>query len=91
MPFQTANGLTVSTHSAPMQITEFGEDIAPLVLQDAPAVLSVGDRTMNKGYAFVWPAYSSPLLCDPRRLSGRVGGSRQHSLSQTWLRPFCPG
>ncbi len=49
MPFQTANGCTVSTHSAPMRIDEFDEDVYPFVLGDTPAVLSVGDRTMNKG------------------------------------------
>eukprot|EP00972_Heterocapsa_arctica_P068348 10097448-Heterocapsa_arctica.AAC.1 len=65
MPFRTANGFTVSTHSAPMKIEELGEEIAPFVLQDTPAVLSVGDRDMNKGYTFVWPAYSSPYFVTP--------------------------
>eukprot|EP00972_Heterocapsa_arctica_P107600 15851825-Heterocapsa_arctica.AAC.1 len=73
MPFQTANGLTVSTHSAPMRICEFGEDITPFVLQDTPAVLSVGDRTMNKGYTFVWPAYSNPYFVTPNGFRVELG------------------
>eukprot|EP00972_Heterocapsa_arctica_P096474 14232780-Heterocapsa_arctica.AAC.1 len=48
MPFQTANGCTVSTHSAPMMVTELGEEISPFILDDTPAVLYVGDRCMNK-------------------------------------------
>eukprot|EP00972_Heterocapsa_arctica_P046207 6816637-Heterocapsa_arctica.AAC.1 len=70
MPFQTANGLTVSTHSAPMRIEDLGEEISPFVLQETPAVLSVGDRTMNKGYAFVWPAYSNPYFVTPNGYKG---------------------
>eukprot|EP00972_Heterocapsa_arctica_P083954 12368317-Heterocapsa_arctica.AAC.1 len=65
MPFQTANGCTFSTHSAPMRIQELDEEIFPYVLKDTPAVLSVGDRTMNKGYTFVWLAYSNPYFVTP--------------------------
>eukprot|EP00972_Heterocapsa_arctica_P104160 15350395-Heterocapsa_arctica.AAC.1 len=46
--FQTANGGTISTHSAPMEIEELDKHINPYVLKETPAVLSVGDRTMNK-------------------------------------------
>eukprot|EP00972_Heterocapsa_arctica_P087160 12851866-Heterocapsa_arctica.AAC.1 len=65
MSFQIANGLTVSTHSVPIRIEELGEEISPFVLQDTPDVLSVGDRTMNKGYTFAWPAYSNPYFVTP--------------------------
>eukprot|EP00972_Heterocapsa_arctica_P035556 5232622-Heterocapsa_arctica.AAC.1 len=53
--FQIANGGTVSTHTAVMEIVELSENINPYVLRESPAVLSVGDRTMNKRYTFVWP------------------------------------
>eukprot|EP00972_Heterocapsa_arctica_P064557 9526691-Heterocapsa_arctica.AAC.1 len=48
-----------------MQISEFNEHISPYVLKDTPAVLSVGDRTMNKGYDFMWPSYCNPHVITP--------------------------
>eukprot|EP00972_Heterocapsa_arctica_P028326 4165793-Heterocapsa_arctica.AAC.1 len=39
--FETANGGTVSTHTAPMQISELSERIHPYVLKESPAVLSI--------------------------------------------------
>eukprot|EP00972_Heterocapsa_arctica_P039995 5891126-Heterocapsa_arctica.AAC.1 len=62
---QTANGGTVSTHTAPMQIAELSESINPYVLNESPAVLSIGDRTMNKGYSFIWPALKNPYFITP--------------------------
>jgi hypothetical protein len=50
LTFETANGGTVSTHAAPMYISELKENIIPFVLKDTPAVLSIGERTMTKGY-----------------------------------------
>eukprot|EP00972_Heterocapsa_arctica_P051233 7533783-Heterocapsa_arctica.AAC.1 len=35
--FQTANGGTVSTHTAPIQISELSERINPYVLKESPA------------------------------------------------------
>eukprot|EP00972_Heterocapsa_arctica_P092851 13694804-Heterocapsa_arctica.AAC.1 len=46
-------------------IKELCEEISSFVLQDTPAVLSVGDRTVNKGYNFIWPAYSNPYFITP--------------------------
>eukprot|EP00972_Heterocapsa_arctica_P074747 11029836-Heterocapsa_arctica.AAC.1 len=60
--FQTLNGGTVST---PMQIAELSERINPYVLKESPASLSIGDRTMNQGYPFVWPAYRNPYFITP--------------------------
>eukprot|EP00972_Heterocapsa_arctica_P082907 12216837-Heterocapsa_arctica.AAC.1 len=48
-----------------MQISELSENINPFVLPETPAVLSVGDRTMNKGYSFIWPAYHNPYFITP--------------------------
>eukprot|EP00972_Heterocapsa_arctica_P103482 15250057-Heterocapsa_arctica.AAC.1 len=46
--FQTANGGHVRSDTAPMQISELSESINPYVSKESPAVLSIGDRTMNK-------------------------------------------
>eukprot|EP00972_Heterocapsa_arctica_P086874 12807260-Heterocapsa_arctica.AAC.1 len=48
-----------------MNITELSEHINPYVLKETPAVLSNGDRTMNKGYSFVWPAFKNPCFISP--------------------------
>eukprot|EP00972_Heterocapsa_arctica_P064222 9477496-Heterocapsa_arctica.AAC.1 len=63
--FETANGSTMSTHAAPMYILEFREKIIPFVLKDTPAVLSIVERTMKKGYSFHWPAGKSPYFITP--------------------------
>eukprot|EP00972_Heterocapsa_arctica_P017156 2535998-Heterocapsa_arctica.AAC.1 len=39
--FQNANGGTVSTHTAHMQISELSKRINPYVLKESPAVLSI--------------------------------------------------
>ena len=47
---QTAAGpLTVQT-VAPMFVPELHQSIQPSVLQDSPAVLSLGERCMEDGY-----------------------------------------
>eukprot|EP00972_Heterocapsa_arctica_P081941 12076717-Heterocapsa_arctica.AAC.1 len=48
-----------------MEIVELSEKINPYVLKETPAVLSVGARTMNKGYTFVWPAFCNPYFITP--------------------------
>eukprot|EP00972_Heterocapsa_arctica_P094662 13957698-Heterocapsa_arctica.AAC.1 len=48
-----------------MQISELSERINPYVLKESPAVLSSGDRTRNKGYSFIWPAYNNPCFITP--------------------------
>eukprot|EP00972_Heterocapsa_arctica_P037907 5580015-Heterocapsa_arctica.AAC.1 len=48
-----------------MNITELSETINPYVLKETPAALSIGDRTMNKGYSFVWPAFNNPYFILP--------------------------
>ena len=52
--FQTANGDAPSTHSAATFFEELEETIEPYVLKETPSVISVGNRTMNQGYSFVW-------------------------------------
>ena len=63
--FQTANGDTPGTHVAPISFRELNETIEPYVLKETPSVISVGDRTMNKGCSFVWKAGCNPYLITP--------------------------
>ena len=58
--FQTANGDTPSTHVAPISFSELNQTIEPYVLKETPSVISVGDRTMNKGCSFVWKSGRNP-------------------------------
>ena len=63
--FQTANGDTPSTHVVPISFSELNETIEPYVLKETPSVISVGDRTMNKGCPFVWKAGCNPYFIIP--------------------------
>ena len=63
--FQTSNGDTPSTRVAPISFRGLNETIEPYVLKETPSVISVGDRTMNKGYSFVWKAGCNPCLITP--------------------------
>jgi hypothetical protein len=69
--FQTANGDAPSTHSAAIRFGELDETIEPYVLNETPSVISVGNRTMNQGYSFVWNAGENPYFITPR---GKVIG-----------------
>lgn len=40
--------------------------VEPVLLDNCPPALSVGDRCFNKGWEFHWPAYSSPFLINPQ-------------------------
>eukprot|EP00972_Heterocapsa_arctica_P007322 1068055-Heterocapsa_arctica.AAC.1 len=48
-----------------MQIAELSENKNPYVLKESPAVLSIGEGTMNKGYYFIWPAFKNPYFITP--------------------------
>ena len=63
--FQTANGDTPSTYVAPIFFSELNETIEPFVLKGTPSVISVGDRTMNKGCSYIWKAGCNPYLINP--------------------------
>ena len=39
--------------------------IEPYILKDTPSVISVGDRTMNKGCSFLWTAGRNPYWITP--------------------------
>ena len=63
--FQTANGVTTTEKVARMTVGEFGEEVAPYILDSTPPVLSVGYRCMNLGYSFIWPKGEDPYLLLP--------------------------
>ena len=64
--FSTANGEAPAGLVAAMSVAEFlDEEVNPYVLDDTPAVLSVGLRCMQKGYSFIWPAGEKPYYVLP--------------------------
>ena len=48
-----------------MPVDEFGEEVAPYILDSTPPVLSVGYRCMNLGYSFIWPKGEDPYFLLP--------------------------
>ena len=61
----TANGETIADQCLPMQVAPLGETVKPLVLENTPAVLSIGRRCMIDGYSFHWPKFKKPHLISP--------------------------
>ena len=61
----TANGVTIVDQAVPLQVGPLIENVIPLMLDSTPAVLSVGRRCVDEGYAFTWPAYGEPYLTRP--------------------------
>ena len=59
---QTAGGKVHVEWEVPMQVEELDEDIVPSVLKSTPAVLSLGKRCMQDGYAFEWLPHKNPNL-----------------------------
>ena len=51
--FQTANDKTTAGQVPRMTVSEFGEELAPYILDSTPAVLFVGYRCKNLGYSFI--------------------------------------
>ncbi|MFM7984496.1 MAG: hypothetical protein ACKPKO_34740, partial [Candidatus Fonsibacter sp.] len=51
--FRTVNGSTTTNSVAWIHIQELDENITPYVMSNAPPVLTVGYRCMEKGYAFI--------------------------------------
>ena len=60
LTFYTANGQVPATDAADLFVKELDATVEPYVLEQTPAVLSVGMRCMRMGYTFIWPAGESP-------------------------------
>ena len=61
----TANGVFQANDQARVNVPMLGTDINPYVLEDSPAVVSVGQRCIDAGWSFHWPAYSRPYFKKP--------------------------
>ena len=62
MVFLTANGITETREVAKCSVDSFQEEAKPFVLEQTPAVLSVGMRCVKLGYTFVWPPNDQPFM-----------------------------
>jgi hypothetical protein len=67
--FRTANGRTEAESTIRIPRKEIGGSLNSYVLQNTPAVVSMGKRCMEVGCSFVWPSGEAPFLIDPK---GRV-------------------
>ena len=62
-----ANGNTYDTTDILLPAEELDEDAGPYVLDSTPAMLSVGRRCVDFGYAFHWPPQShKPYFVTPK-------------------------
>ena len=61
----TANGSTEASEVADVQMKQLLEPCTPYLLDECPAVLSVGIKCLDQGYSFVWPANGVPILVRP--------------------------
>ena len=60
--FSTANGNTRADKKAEFVVPEIAERVSPWILNQTPAVLSMGLRCMVKRCDFVWPAGREPYI-----------------------------
>ena len=61
----TANGSTRASEVADIKVDALHQPFSPYILEETPAVLSVGVRCMEQGYSFVWPADGRPYFIRP--------------------------
>ena len=61
----TVNGSTEANEVADVKLPALPDPVQPYVLDQAPAVLSVGTRCVDQGYSFVWPAHGEQILVHP--------------------------
>ena len=54
MLFTTANDVTKAKYTAPMRLKSLGQTIAPHVLKNSPALLSISARVMGIGWHYIW-------------------------------------
>jgi len=68
----TANGVIEANEFLPLDIPALGDTLDCVVLEDTPAVISVGERCEARGFGFYWPPYQQPFFVLP----GENGGKR---------------
>ena len=62
--FMTANGVTTTNEVAEINVGKLPMQTEAHVLDNTPAVFSVGKRCVEQGYSFIWPAGEIPFLID---------------------------
>ena len=60
-----ANGVFQAVDQAKVDVPVLGIQITPYVLDESPAVVSVGQRCIDAGWSFHWPAFSRPYFKKP--------------------------
>ena len=60
--FDTANGSTRTTEVADIYVKELNAEISPYVLENTPAVISIGYRCVELGYSFFLPRGGNSLF-----------------------------
>ena len=78
----TANGPTEANEVADVKLPALPDTVQPYVLDQTPAVLSVGARCADEGYSFVWPANGKPILVRP---DDNVVELKSKVTSQSWM------
>ena len=61
----TANGLFQANDQANLDIPLLGITAKPYVLDDSPAVISVGQLCVDHDWSFIWPANDTPYFKKP--------------------------
>ena len=61
----TANGSTEASEVADVRMKQLLDPCTPYLLDECPAVLSVGIKCLDQEYSFVWPANGIPILVRP--------------------------
>jgi len=65
MMFRTANGTTAATTVIVLRHPGMESNIAPYIIKDTPAVMSVGKKVMHENYGFHWPGKKGFLTSLP--------------------------
>ena len=65
--FQTANGSTSTSDVAEIVVDKLDKTVKPHVLDETPAVLSIGRRCMKMGHAFHWMPGKLPFMVTPKQ------------------------
>ena len=69
----TANGVIAADEVLPMELPVMDDTLDFVLLENTPAVVSVGERCVTKGYGFYWPPYGDPFFVCP----GTDGNTRR--------------
>ena len=74
--FQTAAGPTPCNSSISLYSKALGGEIHAMVLDDSPAIFSLGKRCVDLGYGFYWPPGPNPFIIRPdgKRIDCKVVG-----------------